>query len=289
MDPKQLIVLSLQASIFLTVFSFGLRASWHDILTILRRPGMLARSLIALFVIMPLVALLLDKNFDLRLPVKIALVALAISPIPPIFPIQAGKAGGPRSFTLGLLETAALLSIVIVPLAMALLQRVFDLPLAMTAGTVAKLALITVLMPVLAGMMWRSVAPPLADRIAHPIMIVAGLLLASGSLVILVVSMPAIKSLIGDGTVLAMVTFAALGLLAGHILGGPDPQERAVLALSSACRHPGIALAIATANYPTERLAPAAVLLYVLIAAAVCFPYVTWQQRRAVAATASAA
>jgi BASS family bile acid:Na+ symporter len=287
MDRKQVIVLALQASIFLTVFSFGLRARWTDVLSIVRQPGKLLRSLVSLFVVMPLVAVFLDRAFDLRQPVKIALAALAISPIPPIFPIQAGKAGGPRAFTLGLLETAALLSIVVVPLALELLQRVVDHPLSMTPWAVARLALITVLLPILAGMTFRSMASAVADRIARPIMIVAALLLGAGSLVILFVSMPAIKSLIGDGTLLAMAAFAAVGLLAGHLLGGPDPHERAVLALSSACRHPGIALAIATANYPAEQSAPAAVLLYVLVAAAVCFPYVSWQHRR-VTAMASA-
>lgn len=287
MDSKQLIVLALQASIFLAVFSFGLHAQWSDILSILRRPDKLARSLLALFVIMPLVAILIDRNFSLRPPVKIALVALAVSPIPPIFPLQAGKAGGPRPFILGLLETAALLSIVIVPLAMEVLARIFNVPLTMTSGAVAKLALITILLPMLAGMVVRTVAPDVADRIAKPVFLVAGLLLVAGSLVILFVSMPAIRSLIGDGTVIAMVVFAALGLLTGHLLGGPDPHERAVLALSSACRHPGIALTIAATNFPTQHLAAAAVLLYVLVAAAVCFPYVTWQQRRATATAAA--
>jgi len=287
MDPKQIIVLALQTSIFLAVFSFGLHAKWSDILSILQRPGKLARSLLALFVIMPLVAVLIARNFDLHPSVKIALVALAISPIPPIFPLQAGKAGGRRGFILGLLETAALLSIVIVPLAMHVLERVFHIPLTMTSGAIAKLALITVLLPIVAGMAFRTVAPEVADRIARPIFLVAGLLLVAGALVILFVSMAAIRSLIGDGTVLAMAAFAALGLLAGHRLGGPDPQERAVLALSSACRHPGIALTIAATNFPTQQLAAAAILLYVLVAAAVCFPYVTWQHRRA-AATAAA-
>src|SRR5262245_33186000 len=132
MDRKQAIVLALQASIFLTVFSFGLRARWTDLLTIVRPPGKLVRSPFSLCVVMPMVAVRLANTCERRPPVKVALAALAISPTPPIFPIQAGKAGGPRAFTLGLLETAALLSIVVVPLALELMQRVFDQPLAMT-------------------------------------------------------------------------------------------------------------------------------------------------------------
>ena len=52
---------------------------------------------------------------------------------------------------------------------------------------------------------------------------------------------------------------------AGHALGGPSREERAVLALTTACRHPAIAIAVAGANFPHERLVPAAVLLYLLV------------------------
>jgi BASS family bile acid:Na+ symporter len=288
MDAKQIILLALQASIFLTVFSFGLEARFSDILSIVRRPGMLARALLAMFVIMPLVAVLMVSSFDLRPPVKVVLVALSVSPIPPLFPRQASMAGGRRAFTLGLLDTAALLSIVVVPLALVVLKRYFNLPLAMPFSAVAGLALKTVLLPMLAGMVFHAVAPAVAERIAKPISTIATVLLAAGSLVILFVTARGMWTLIGNGTILAMAAFAALGLLTGHLLGGPDPHERSVLALSTAVRHPGIALALATANFPNQLLQLPGVLLYVLVGAMVCIPYAIRQGRR-VAATAPTA
>ena len=80
-----------------------------------------------------------------------------------------------------------------------------------------------------------------------------------------------------------MVGQFALGLAVGHWMGAPEPAHSVVLALSTACRHPAIALAIATVNFPDQRFG-GTILLYLLVSAAVGFPYVAWQRRRLVAA-----
>jgi BASS family bile acid:Na+ symporter len=88
-------------------------------------------------------------------------------------------------------------------------------------------------------------------------------------------------ALLGNGRVLSITAFVVIGLGVGHWLGGPDPEDRTVLALSTASRHPGIALAITTTNFPEEKLATGAVLLYLLVSAIVVPPYLKcWGPRR---------
>jgi BASS family bile acid:Na+ symporter len=87
-------------------------------------------------------------------------------------------------------------------------------------------------------------------------------------------------SLIGNGTILVMIVLAVVGLAAGHLLGGPDLEDRTVLALASSVRHPGIAIAIAHANFPDQKLAPAAVLLYVIVSGIASRPYLSWTGRQ---------
>jgi hypothetical protein len=70
-----------------------------------------------------------------------------------------------------------------------------------------------------------------------------------------------------------------IGLITGHLLGGPDSEDRTVLALATAARHPGVAMAIASANFPEQKLAPAAILLYLLLSALLSIPYVMWRRR----------
>jgi bile acid:Na+ symporter, BASS family len=280
MTIQMLIVLAIQLSLILLVFSIGLGATVGDITCLVRRPRLLIRSLLSMNVVMPLFAVVLAKSFDLTPVVEGALVLLAVSPLPPIFPKKAIKAGGELSYTIGLLVATTLVSIVFIPLAMELLQRTFDVQLQMGPARVAGLVLWTLLLPLVAGVAVHHVAPSFAQRSGKPIYKVGGILLLFALLPILVKVWPAMISLIGNGTILAMAVFAAVGLAAGHLLGGPDPENRIVLALSTATRHPGIAIAIAAANFPDQKLAPAAVLLYFIVSALAAKPYLAWAKRR---------
>ena len=55
-----------------------------------------------------------------------------------------------------------------------------------------------------------------------------------------------------------------------------------MLALSTASRHPAIALAIAKINFPNEPYLGATILLYLLVLTAICVPYVLLQRQRLV-------
>ncbi|MEB3226743.1 MAG: hypothetical protein VKJ27_00025 [Synechocystis sp.] len=86
-----------------------------------------------------------------------------------------------------------------------------------------------------------------------------------GVLVILGKSLPAIVSLMGNGTVIVALIFIGVGLAVGYFLGGPDPDDRNALAVSTVSRHPGIALAIANVNFPEQKLSLAAIALYLIL------------------------
>jgi BASS family bile acid:Na+ symporter len=77
-----------------------------------------------------------------------------------------------------------------------------------------------------------------------------------------------------------IAVFVLAGLAIGHLLGGPDPDQRTVLALSTATRHPGVALAIVGANFPGEKAALAAILLCLIWGTILSIPYVRWRRHR---------
>jgi BASS family bile acid:Na+ symporter len=81
-----LILLVPKISIMLNVLALGLKAAPDEATYLFRHPGELRRSFLSMNVIMPLTALALGLSFDLKPAVKIALVALSVSPIPPVFP-----------------------------------------------------------------------------------------------------------------------------------------------------------------------------------------------------------
>src|SRR6202012_3915426 len=122
----------------------------------------------------------------------------------------------------------------------------------MPTGAVATLMLIDVLVPLAAGMLLGRIAPAVIEPIARPVQLLAPVLLVACTVAILVTAMPNILLLTDNGTLLAVLAFIVAGLAAGHLLGGPAPDRRTVLALSTASRHPGGALAIASASAPDE-------------------------------------
>jgi Sodium Bile acid symporter family len=126
MTAAMLVMLALRTSVFLIVFSLGLRATRADVLYLLSRPGRLSRSLLAMNIAMPLLAVGLSLAFGLSPAVKTALVALSLAPVPPILPKKEFKAGGHGSYVIGLLAAAALLSIIFIPVAEHFLRRLFD-------------------------------------------------------------------------------------------------------------------------------------------------------------------
>ena len=159
MDQKQLVILALQVSIVSIVFSFGLRSTSDDLLYLLRRPGLLLRSLLAVLVIMPVLAVVLTRLFDLRDTVEVTLIALAISPMPPLLPKKEVQAGGRRSYALALMATMAALAVVAVPLAVELLARYSGRPFGVPPGGIARIVLVTVFLPLLAGLAVRAMLP----------------------------------------------------------------------------------------------------------------------------------
>src|SRR5579864_4017445 len=117
MELAKLISLLLQGSIILIVFALGLQAGPEDAVAVFRRPTQFLRSLAAMDVVMPIVAVGLAKSFDLNPAVEIALVALALSPVPPILPRKELKAGGGSPYVFGLLVSAGVVAVVFIPVA----------------------------------------------------------------------------------------------------------------------------------------------------------------------------
>jgi len=148
MDLTQIVLLALQVSIVATVFGFGVGTGPESLLSVVRRPGLFLRSLLAVFVFMPLVAIALAL---IHFPptVEVGLVALAISPVPPLLSRKENKAGGEPAFALGLMAWVAILSIVAVSVSLQLMEPISGRQLA-----IAPWALLTIVLKTVDR--WRS-------------------------------------------------------------------------------------------------------------------------------------
>lgn len=273
-----IILLVLKASIILSVFAIGLKTTFEDTTYLFRRPTQLLSAVVSMNVVMPLLAVILGLAFNLHPALKIALIAISVSPVPPIFPTKAFKAGGTETYTIGLLTAAAIFSVILIPIAMEIVERISTVPLSLRPGSVFITVLTTVLLPLLIGIGVRSLFPALAEQIAKPLALVSLILLIVSALPVLVGMAGAMYSLIGDGTVIVLIIFAVIGLVVGHLLGGGrQAGNRHTLALATATRHPAVALTIGHASFPQQRIP--LVMMYLIIAAVWSAVYIAWAKR----------
>jgi BASS family bile acid:Na+ symporter len=278
MTAAQWLGLALQASIVLTVLGLGLTATQQDATYLLRRPKLLVRAILSMNVAMPIIAALVATTFALPLEVKVALVALAVSPVPPIIQKKQISAGGRREYVVGLLVAMSVLAIVLVPLTVMILDEVFGRSARITPASVAKIMLVTVLAPLLVGLLLRRWVPA-AEKASGAIIAVAGILLIIATAPLLYGLWPITRKYIGNGVVAMLAVLATIGLAVGHILGGPRPGDRTALAMSTASRHPAVALAIATSGTVSEpKPELAIILLYLVVATIISFPYQNWRK-----------
>jgi BASS family bile acid:Na+ symporter len=279
MSAAAVIMLALKASLALTVLAVSLNTRPGDATYLLRHPLLLLRSFVAMNVVMPFVALWFTMVFALAPAVKLALITLAISPLPPFLPNKAIRSDGDSAYVVSLLTTMAALSIIVIPLTIEFFGALFDLPLTIRPAAIANIVGNGILLPVALGVGVRWLAPVLAEKLVKPTRIVAGVLLISGLIPLVKQAWPSMGAVVDDGTLFAIVGITVIGVAVGHTFGGPSRDARSVLALATACRHPAVAIAVATTMFPNEKLVGAAVLADLFIAAAVTMPYVRMSRR----------
>lgn len=277
MQPVKLLLL---LSVMLTVLSLAVRAREADFTYLFREWRLGLGALIAMFVIVPAVAITMANLFDLKGPVKIALVALAFSPVPPLLPKKQFKAGGDASYIVGLLVAAALTSLLLAPIGLELTGAISGVTTEVSRMGMARTLGMTIALPLLLGMLGHRLLGERAVRIAGALGRIAMVLFLISVVALLVFVAPSFGKLIGDGTLLALAAMSLIGLAAGRWLGGSNPDNRTVLSLASAARHPGVAIGFAITSFPDARLAPAAILLAVVVNTLIAIPYLMWARRR---------
>jgi bile acid:Na+ symporter, BASS family len=270
------IVTAGKISLAVAVFAIGLTTTPADVSYMLRAQGKLLRALLVMFVVIPAVVVALALTFRLTPAVEIALAALSVSPTPALLSKKALRASGQANYAVSLLVAASLVAIAWVPLSLEVLERIFAIPLQMRALPIGGIVMASVLAPLGAGVLVRTVAPQFARSAAGPCAALAGIVLLLSVVAVLFVMLRPILSLIGNGTLAAIAGFAVVGLAVGHLLGGPGLETRKVLALYAISRHPGIAMAIIQANFPGQPVILAAILLAVVVTTLVPLPYLLW-------------
>jgi len=273
-----MLLLILKVSILALIFAIGMSTTVEDVIYLWRRPILLLKSIVAMYVVMPVVAIMMAWTLELPRQTELALVVLAICAGAPLLPKKLIKFGGDPAYVFSLIVTTSLLAIVTVPLLAHILFGGIDLhTTTISPGQVARIISQSFLMPLGLGMLVHWMVPTVAGRFGDPLMKIAGATMALSALVVLATGFHFIFK-VGLPSLLAFAIFTMAAIVAGHLLGGPNASDRSSLAIACASRHIGLALLIA-ANAKGQT-ALALVVAYLLASAVVSIIYARWIRRR---------
>jgi BASS family bile acid:Na+ symporter len=275
----------LKSSVTVLVFGVGLQSTRGDLVYLWRRPRLLLRAALAMYVFVPLVALAMARLLPLSVGIKAAVLVVAISAGAPLVPRKLMPLRN-DAYVFSLIATTSLLAVATVPAWLAALGAAFDVELSVGSGDVARLLGASFGLPIALGMGVRASLPRFAERASDLLMAAGGAALLVSGLVLLAVSLPLLAEAGWLGLfVLAALTGAALSI--GHLMGGPNEENRTALAIACATRHVGIAVLVAAA-VPGVRTA-VLVMAYVVASTVASIPYIRWRKRYHVAARERAA
>lgn len=271
-----LLLLTIKLAIGLLIFATGLSATYEDVCSIWRNPALLARSFLAMYVIVPLVAIAMALLLDLPRETKLALLFLSVSAGTPLLPKKILQLVDDPSYAFGLGVATSLVAIISVPASLALLEPLLPIEIQAEVGHIAVVILRSFLLPLGAGLLFRRFLPILAKRLGDPLMRFAGIVLALAALAVIATHWVPILE-VGMPTLLDFAGLTLVALAVGHWLGGPDESHRTCLAVACSTRHIGLALLIAGNVRNPDILALVAA--YLLASALVCTPYLRWRRR----------
>lgn len=266
------LLLVIKVSVGALIFAIGLGSTATDLTYLWRRPGQLVRSLLAMYVVVPLAVSLLGKALALPGPVRLAIFVLSISAGAPLLPRKLSNLGR-EGYVFSLVVTSSLVAIVTVPAWMELLGSLLGRESSLDPWAVARLIAKALLAPLAAGMVLHRIRPKTADKVSDWILKVAGAVLSIAGLTLLVLGRKLLFS-VGLVPLLALAGMAVVALAIGHGMGGPDPGDRKALAVSCTTRHVGITMLAASAVQGAQTAA--LVLAYLVAAALVTVVYLKW-------------
>ncbi len=267
----------LKLGVVLSIFAVGMGSTFSDMKYLWTRPALLARSLVAMYVLVPLAALLLVQWLPVGTAGKAAMLVLAVSAGAPLLPKKLGPLSSDQ-YVFSLVVTSSLLAIVLVPAWVAMLGRHFGTSVELTPGVIAMALAKVFLVPLLLGMGLQQWLPGWSGKASDRLIAAGGALLAVPALLLLAIHWQVLAA-VGWGSLVSLLLMLAVALLIGHGLGGPSADNRTSLAIACATRHIGIAMLVAT-SFPGPNTA-VMIATYVLASMLVTVPYLRWRGKHA--------
>jgi BASS family bile acid:Na+ symporter len=232
------------------MFGIGLKVTRGDISDNLKNKPLMAKSLLANFVIIPLIGFVLLLLLPLERSDEIALMLLALTPggLSALQFTTKSKDTGALGYSASLIFILSLLAIVVSPLLILIFIK-GKYSLQVPYGEIAVLLLIMILLPLGAGIWLSENKQVLASKLAGPVSLI-GTVAFFAIIIYSFSTAKYAKSIIEGRTVLVIFLFIVLSIITGWLLGGPEQEKRRILASSTCMRNFALCYLIVHATAP---------------------------------------
>src|SRR5262245_47538237 len=205
----------------------GLGLSVRDIVAPLRRTRLVLFAVAANFVFAPGLAYALTQLVTLERPYEIGLLLLGGAAGAPFLPKLAEAAHGDVAFSVGLMLLLVVGSIIYMPLVLPVL-----IPgLSADPWPLLRPLLVTMLLPLAAGVAVKSWSEPWAARLRPTVSTVSNVTMILAVVLLIGLNFRSMIGTFGTGAVAVAVVFVGISLTVGYSLGGPASTSRSVLGL----------------------------------------------------------
>src|SRR3954470_3475540 len=250
-----------------SMLAMGLSLRISEIIHPLRSPRLVALSLVANFIVMPVAALALAKLLLLQQPFAVGLLVLGSAAGAPFLPKLAQIAKGNLAFAVGLMVMLMVITVGYLPLVLPLL-----LPgVTVNPGKIAASLFLLMLLPLGIALAINARSPNFAARVRPTLNKVSSLSLMLLILLLVVTNINSVLAVFGTRAILAGLIFIFLGYFVGWLLGGPGADTRPVLGLGTAQRNIAAALVVAIQSF-TDPKVVVMVVIVAIVGLLILFP-----------------
>ena len=247
---QKLVPVCMLGFVLSSMLSMGLGLTLGEIATPLRSVRRVVMSLLANFVLVPLVALGLAALLRLDEPFGVGLLLLGSAAGAPFLPKLTQLAKGNLAFAVGLMVLLMVITVGFLPLVLPLLLS----GVLVDSAKIARSLFLLMLLPLAAALVVKARFPAAAARTRPILDRISNLSLILFTLLLITVNVNNVLAVFGTRAILAGLLFIIISFGIGWLLGGPEPDARRVLALGTAQRNIAAALVVAAQSFEDPKV-----------------------------------
>ena len=265
-----------------SMLELGLSLTLAEVMAPLKNARLIALSIMANFVLVPLLAVSIAKAMRLEEPFATGLLLLALAPGAPFIPKVVQIARGDLAFATGLMVLLMVGTAIDLPL---LLPQMLA-GVKIDAWQIEQSLVLLMLLPLFVGLAVHAKFRSLPAWLRSWLGFIANV---SGFVVlvlIVVLNLQSVLKLFGTGAIFAGLVFIVLSAFVGSLFGGSDRAIRHALGLGTGLRNVGAALLIGEKNFNDPRV-NVMVIVTAVVGLFILLPAATVLGRRAKTASSS--